>query len=179
MLRRVEENAQWTRRLLSAVEQGRVLAHNILKHGCDLSKHISPPIHVALKQLAPLDYSPSVAYWHSWLPFNLSSVTQDMQDKSPENKPVCRRAALVVGQWVSKLSAQERPSVYRALLGLMADDDFAIALAGVTALHELVSDWDFTEQQFLEFVGPCLEQLATILHAAAQYETQIQVAFPT
>ena len=100
---------------------------------------------------------------------------QELADTSPENRPLRRRAGLLLGQWVSKLKAQDRPAAYRALLGLIADDDFCTSLAGVSALHDLINDWDFQEEPFLEFVSPTLQLLAGQLHAASQYETQLQV----
>lgn len=104
---------------------------------------------------------------------------QEISDRSAENKPLRRRAGILIGQWVSKLKPADRPAAYRALLSLLGDDDFATALAGVGALHELVSDWDFVEEPFLEFVSPCLQLLAAMLHAAELYDSQRQVGNTT
>lgn len=98
-----------------------------------------------------------------------------MQDTSPENKPLQRRVALLIGQWTPQLQAEDRPAVYRALLQLLAEEDLGICMAGVSALHDLVNDWAFTEDPFMEFVPPCFQLLAARLQSCGEYETQIQV----
>ena len=100
---------------------------------------------------------------------------QELTDASPENKPLRRRVAILIGQWVPQLQAEDRPTVYRALLELLADEDFGICMAAVTALHDLVNDWAFTEDPFMEFVAPCFQLLTHSLQACKEYETQIQV----
>lgn len=101
---------------------------------------------------------------------------QELRDTSPENKPLRRRVALLIGQWVPQLQAEDRPSVYRALLELLSEEDFGICMAGVAALDDLVNDWAFTEDSFLEVVSPCFQLLAQRLQACHEYETQIQVS---
>ena len=101
---------------------------------------------------------------------------QELADASPENKPLRRRVAILIGQWVPQLKAEDRPKVYRAMLDLLADEDFGISMAAVTALIDLVDDWSFEEEPFLEFVAPCFQLLAQRLQACQDYETQIQVS---
>jgi hypothetical protein len=60
---------------------------------------------------------------------------QELADTSNEAKPLRRRAALLVGQWVVKLKADDRPAAYRALLSLMSDQDMALRLAAVRFTH--------------------------------------------
>ncbi len=63
---------------------------------------------------------------------------QELADTSPEAKPLRRRAALLVGQWVVKLPADTRPAAYRALLSLMADEDTALQLAAVSPKYPCI-----------------------------------------
>jgi hypothetical protein len=72
---------------------------------------------------------------------------------------------------------QDRPAVYRRLLSLVAEDDFGVSLAGVAALQDLVQDWDFQEEPFMEFVAPCFQLLALRLQEANELETQMQASF--
>lgn len=58
-------------------------------------------------------------------------MMQELADTSKEAKPLRRRAALLLGQWVVKINAEDRPAAYRALLSLMADQDTALQLAAV------------------------------------------------
>ncbi|CAL8468538.1 g8078 [Coccomyxa elongata] len=108
----------------------------------------------------------------SW--FN-TALLQELADTSPEAKPLRRRAALLVGQWVVKLPADTRPAAYRALLSLMADEDTALQLAAVSSLRALVEDWEFQEAPFLEFVAPALQLLAALLQESTELDTQLQV----
>lgn len=104
-----------------------------------------------------------------------SQLLQELGDTSQENRPLRRRIALLIGQWAPQLQAEDRPTVYRALLQLLNEEDFGICMAGVSALHELVNDWAFTEDPFMEFVAPCFQLLAQRLQGCREYETQIQV----
>ncbi|KAK9830439.1 hypothetical protein WJX72_011753 [[Myrmecia] bisecta] len=103
------------------------------------------------------------------------ALLPELADSSLAGRPLRRRAALLLGQWVAKLSTEDRPAAYRATLSLLPGGDAALQLAGVTSLHALVDDWEFTEAQFLEFVGPCFELLMAFLQSAAEYDTQLQV----
>ena len=105
----------------------------------------------------------------------LKKLLQELGDASLENKPLRRRVAILIGQWAPQLKAEDRPTVYRALLQLLAEEDFGICMAGVSALHDLVNDWEFSEDPFMEFVPPCFQLLAARLQACREYETQIQV----
>lgn len=68
-------------------------------------------------------------------------VWQELADQAPANRPLRRRAGLLIGQWVGKLKQEDRPMAYRALLSLLADPDAAMQLAGVVSLHALIDDW--------------------------------------
>ena len=57
---------------------------------------------------------------------------------------------------------------------LQAAPDMALALAGVDGLRALVTDWDFDEAGFAEYVGPALELLARLLQGSAEFDTQLQ-----
>ena len=61
---------------------------------------------------------------------------------------------------------------------LQAAPDMALALAGVDGLRALVTDWDFDEAGFAEYVGPALELLARLLQGAAEFDTQLQARPP-
>lgn len=51
-----------------------------------------------------------------------------------------------------------------------------MSMAGVAALQDLVQDWDFQEEAFMEFVAPCFQLLALRLQETNELETQIQVS---
>ncbi len=62
-------------------------------------------------------------------------LPQELADTSKEAKPLRRRAAWLIGQWVVKLKAEDRPFAYRALLSLMNDEDMALKLAAVSSWY--------------------------------------------
>ncbi|KAK9844039.1 hypothetical protein WJX81_002691 [Elliptochloris bilobata] len=107
-------------------------------------------------------------------PWLRGALLQELSDEAPAARPLRRRAAMLVGAWAPKLASDDRPAAYRALLGIMAAPDLALALAGVDGLRALVTDWDFDEASFAEFVGPVLELLARLLQGSAEYDTQLQ-----
>lgn len=102
---------------------------------------------------------------------------QDMVDARPQSRPLRRRAALLVGAWVTDIKPADKPAVYRAMLSLMADDDEAIALAGFKAMHSLIDDWGFREHEFLDFVEPSFKMAALQMRAVNDHESQLQVHF--
>ncbi len=50
-------------------------------------------------------------------------------------RPLRRRAIVVVSQWVQTLAKQDRPAVYRALVGLLSEEDSALVLASIATLQ--------------------------------------------
>ena len=67
--------------------------------------------------------------------------SQELADTSNQAKPLRRRTLLLLGQWVTKLTADDRQLVYQAATQLLADADAAVQLAAVDCLHALVDDW--------------------------------------
>lgn len=99
-----------------------------------------------------------------------------MSDGSPAAPPLRRRVALLLGRWVADLAEADRPAAYRALLSMLAEGaDPAAQLAAVSALHSLIDDFGFREEQFMEFVGPSFQLLAAFLQSASEFDSQIQV----
>ena len=61
------------------------------------------------------------------------------------------------------------------MLGVMAEDDAAISLTGFKAMRDLLEDWEFVEDQFLEFIEPCFSIAAGKLQIMDDLESQLQV----
>ncbi len=66
---------------------------------------------------------------------------QDLADASVQARPLRRRILLLLGQWVTKLSSEDRQLVYQAATQLLADADAAVQLAAIDCLHALIDDW--------------------------------------
>jgi hypothetical protein len=50
-----------------------------------------------------------------------------------------------------------------------------LQLTAVSALSTLIDDWNFSDTQFVEFVGPAMQLLVALLGQAAQLDSQTQV----
>eukprot|EP00200_Dunaliella_tertiolecta_P006752 CAMPEP_0202339348 /NCGR_PEP_ID=MMETSP1126-20121109/1250_1 /ASSEMBLY_ACC=CAM_ASM_000457 /TAXON_ID=3047 /ORGANISM="Dunaliella tertiolecta, Strain CCMP1320" /LENGTH=1084 /DNA_ID=CAMNT_0048929889 /DNA_START=100 /DNA_END=3354 /DNA_ORIENTATION=- len=77
--------------------------------------------------------------------------------------PLRRCAARVVAQWAENLETPDRPAVYSALMQIMAEPDACMKLTAATSLTALIGDWNFSEAQFSEFVGPLLHLVTSAL----------------
>ncbi|KAK9822576.1 hypothetical protein WJX74_006339 [Apatococcus lobatus] len=108
----------------------------------------------------------------SWL---RSSLLLELADASDQAKPLRRRALLLLGQWVTKLTADDRQLVYQAATQLLVDADAAVQLAAVDCLHALVDDWEFQEEAFLPYVHACFQRLAGILNGSEEFDTQLAI----
>jgi len=88
--------------------------------------------------------------------------------------PLRRRAVIVLGQWVAKLTQEDRVGAYGALLGALAAGPMPVRLAAVGALRLLVDDWGFYADDFAPFLAGTLEALLGLLRGAEEFETQVQ-----
>ena len=68
-------------------------------------------------------------------------LLQELGDASDPARPLRRRTLLLLGQWVSKLSPDDRQLMYQAATQLLADSDAAVQLAAIDCLHALIDDW--------------------------------------
>jgi hypothetical protein len=48
---------------------------------------------------------------------------QELSETSPASRPLRRRVAALIGAWVARVESGDRPTLYRALLGMMAEQD--------------------------------------------------------
>lgn len=104
-----------------------------------------------------------------------NSLLNEAADASPGARPLRREAIKLLAAWTSKLTRDDRPPVYRALISALGDHDPAIHLAAAAALHALVDDWEFDETQFAEYVPTCFQLLAGILQEVGEFEAQVEI----
>ena len=74
----------------------------------------------------------------SWL---RASLLGEMADATPALRPLRRAAVKLVSHWLPKLRKEDRPAVYRTLLGVLAAEDAALQLAALVTLQAMVDDW--------------------------------------
>ena len=53
-----------------------------------------------------------------------------------------------------------------------------LQLTAVDAMRSLVDDWNFSDAQFVEFVGPAMQLLVTILKGSSELDSQTLVSGP-
>jgi hypothetical protein len=106
----------------------------------------------------------------SWL---RSCLLKEVCDASPAMRPLRHSTLKVLKSWTPRISREDRPAVYRALVTAIADPDPGIHLTAVSALHGLVDDWEFDEVQFSEFVAPTFQLVAGLLQGATELEAQL------
>jgi hypothetical protein len=96
----------------------------------------------------------------------LSSISAD----GPEHRAVRRRVVWFLGQWCTAgaLPSQARPSLYAALIPLLADKDVAIALTAAQTLCDVIDDVGFDPASFAEFASPVLDHVLTLLDRTSQ-----------
>ncbi len=108
----------------------------------------------------------------SWLHASLLNEAADAQVVA---RPLRRTAIKVIAAWTTKLKREDRSPVYRVLVAALAHSDPAIHLAAVSAVHALVDDWEFEEEQFAEYVPTCFTLLSTLLQETSEFEAQVEI----
>ncbi|KAG2485576.1 hypothetical protein HYH03_015738 [Edaphochlamys debaryana] len=111
--------------------------------------------------------------YRGWL---AGGLLQELADPSPANKPIRRRIGAVVAANVDRVPEDDpiRPTLYQAMLGLMAEGDAAVALSGIGALTALLGDFNFTEGPFTGALPGCLTLLLQRMGDTAELDTQKQ-----
>jgi len=109
-----------------------------------------------------------------WTPWLRSTLLQELAEGRQEFKPVRRRVARLIAQWVARVEHEDRPAVYRGLIEAMTVQDACMQLTAVDALRTLIDDWNFRDEQFVEFVGPTMTVLVRNLSDASELDSQTQ-----
>lgn len=100
---------------------------------------------------------------------------QEMGTPGVAARPLRRAVCRIVGAWVARLHADDRPAAYTALVARLGDEDAAVALAAAAALHSLVDDFGFEAPAFAAHVAPVVRVLSSILCNSSELDTQTQV----
>lgn len=90
-----------------------------------------------------------------------------------------KRIIWMAGQWTGvKFSKELRPLVYEACLELMQPtEDMVIRLTAAKTLKQVLEDFDFCAEQFLEFLEPSFTLLFHLLKAAKECDTKMNVLY--
>lgn len=105
-------------------------------------------------------------------------LVAEVQKSSPGFNIIRRRAAILLGQWISvKVSQESRPIVYQIFQHLLnADDPLNDQVVRVTAgrhFLNIASDWEFEAQHFLPYAQTILTQLMQLIGEVEMTDTKM------
>ncbi|XP_070542667.1 importin-11-like [Ptychodera flava] len=105
-----------------------------------------------------------------------SQLLAELQNKHPRFKLIRRRVVWLIGQWVGvKLSTDLRPTVYEALLPLLADtEDTVVRITAAQTLKICVDDFEFKTVQFMPYLESSFELLFQLLQQVSECDTKMQ-----
>jgi hypothetical protein len=90
-----------------------------------------------------------------------------------------KRLIWLIGQWTGvKFSKSLRPMVYEACLEMMQPtEDLVVRLTASKTLKTLLDDFDFSAEQFLEFLEPSFTLLFYLLKESKECDTKMNVLY--
>ncbi|KAL0270682.1 UNVERIFIED_CONTAM: hypothetical protein PYX00_008008 [Menopon gallinae] len=108
-----------------------------------------------------------------------TTLLQELSIKDPNYRVIRRRVAWLIGQWARiKFSPELRPALYGALIPLLqGDEDMAVRLSAASALKRAVDDFQFSSEQFMEFLEPAFSLLFNLLQEVEECDTKLQVLY--
>ncbi|KAM3420367.1 hypothetical protein BST61_g3648 [Cercospora zeina] len=105
-------------------------------------------------------------------------LVQEVQKQAPGYNILRRRAAILLGQWISvKVSGASRPLVYQIFQHLLNhEDQLNDEVVRVTAGRQfanIANDWEFNAEGFLPYAQTILTQLMTLIGEVELTETKM------
>ncbi|KAK4504389.1 hypothetical protein PRZ48_005305 [Zasmidium cellare] len=105
-------------------------------------------------------------------------LVAEVQKSTPGFNILRRRAAILLGQWISvKISQDSRPLVYQIFQHLLnPDDPLNDQVVRVTAGRQflnIASDWEFTPEHFLPYAQTILTQLMQLIGEVELTDTKM------
>ena len=97
------------------------------------------------------------------------------EEGAAENATLRRRIVWLLGKWCSAgaLPTAARPSLYSALVGLLAEQDLALALTSAQTLNELINDFGFEIGPFAVYAPQMLTQVLGLLERTDEGESKM------
>lgn len=86
-----------------------------------------------------------------------------------------RRIVWMLGKWcgAGALPTEARPSLYSALVGLLAEEDLALALTSAQTLNELINDFGFEMAPFAVYAPQLLTQVLSLLERTEEGSSKL------
>jgi len=98
-----------------------------------------------------------------------------ISSKGGVQKIIRKRVAWLIPKWNSKIDDSIRVDVYKAIIGLMQEEDIAVAVISANSLSEVLTDLSFNVNAFLPFLDTTISSLFKLLVKLEQCETKLIV----
>lgn len=144
-------------------------------------------VKVSLLQEATLHLAGSSAYhvaehlnFESWYTATLLPLVVNGSGEgegAAENAVLRRRIVWLLGKWcrAGALPTAARPSLYSALVGLLAEQDLALALTSAQTLIDLIDDFGFEMGPFAVYAPQMLTQILGLLERTNEGASKLTV----
>lgn len=106
-------------------------------------------------------------------------MLEELKFKSHKFRIIRKRIIWLIGRWTGvSFSKSLRPDVYRACLELLhPSDDLAVRLTASKTLKNMMDDFEFDAEQFLEFLEPVIALLFSLLKESDGCDTKMTVLY--
>lgn len=105
----------------------------------------------------------------------MTTLRQELQLQGGHFRVIRRRVAWLLGQWTGvRFSPDLRPVLYSAMLSLLQpNEDLVVRLTASHALKLAMDDFDFSTDQFLEYLEPIIGLLFNLLKECKECESKV------
>ncbi|KAJ1522166.1 hypothetical protein ONE63_002476 [Megalurothrips usitatus] len=109
----------------------------------------------------------------------LTTLRQELQLQGGHFRVIRRRVAWLLGQWTGvRFSAELRPVLYSAMLSLLQpNEDLVVRLTVSHALKLAMDDFEFSTDQFLEYLEPIIRLLFNLLKECKECDSKMHVLY--
>ncbi|XP_055541390.1 importin-11 [Wyeomyia smithii] len=106
-------------------------------------------------------------------------LLEELKFKGHNYRIIRKRIIWLIGRWTGvRFSKSLRPEVYRACLELLQpSEDLAVRLTASKTLKNIMDDFEFDAEQFLEFLEPVITLLFTLLKEASECDTKMTILY--
>ncbi|ONM26363.1 ARM repeat superfamily protein [Zea mays] len=101
------------------------------------------------------------------------SLSIEISNHHPNMRIIRRKIALLLGHWISEIKGDTRKLVYRALVGLLQDNDIAVRLAACSSLCYLFQESCFSELDLFECLPTCWTMSFKLIEDVQEFDSKI------
>lgn len=106
-------------------------------------------------------------------------LLEELKFKTHNFRIIRKRIIWLIGRWTGvRFSKSLRPQVYHACLELLhPSEDLAVRLTASKTLKNIMDDFEFDAEQFLEFLEPVIALLFSLLKESTECDTKMTVLY--